>query len=191
MLSPDSPQHVITPEEFTAEAFAPYGEAMSLDATPRLPIDFYSGANAVHGPIRLDSDTPPEFLVFRVGKRGDNLRYLERHVEMTQTMIPLNGQPYVAVVAPPQVPLDNGFPVLDEVKAFIIPGDVSINLYRGTWHEPPFPSVDGQLFLITSHERLTRGLQCKVDENGELDQLDVEKRNPFHRTGQRVRVRLP
>ncbi|WP_169951214.1 ureidoglycolate lyase [Microbispora sp. H11081] len=191
MLSPDSPLHTIKPQEFTAEAFAPFGEAMSLDATPRLPIDFYSGKNAVHGPVRLDCDTTPEFLVFRVGQRGDSLRFLERHVEMTQTMIPLNGQPYVAVVAPPQVPLENGFPVLDEVKAFIIPGDVSINLYRGTWHEPPFPSVDGQLFLITSHERLTRGLQCKLDENGELDQFDVEKRSPFYRTGQRVRVQLP
>ena len=191
MSSSDSPQNVLTPQLVNPDDFSPFGKVLSLEATPRLPIDFYSGANAVHGPVRLDSDTPPEFLVFRVGLRGDNVKCLERHVEMTQTMIPLGGQSYVAVVAPPDVPLENGFPPLETVKAFIIPGDVAINLHRGTWHEPPFPSVNGQMFLITSHERLTRGLQCQLDENGELNKFDVEKRNPVYRTGQRIRVKLP
>ncbi len=110
---------------------------------------------------------------------------------MTQTMIPLGGQPYVAVVAEPGAPEENGFPVLDSIKAFHVPGDVSVNLFRGTWHEPPFPSVDRQMFLITSHERLTLGLQQPLDENGELNQLDVEKRSPQHRLGINVRVVLP
>ncbi|GGM81744.1 hypothetical protein GCM10010106_30490 [Thermopolyspora flexuosa] len=191
MSSLEIPEHLLTPQEVTAEDFAPFGEVMSLDATPRLPIDFYQGKNRVHGPVKLDSDTPPEFLVFRVGLRGDTVKNLERHVEMTQTMIPLGGQPYVAVVAPPDVPLVNGFPPLETVRAFIIPGDVCINLHRGTWHEPPFPSIDGQMFLITSHERLTKGLQQRLDENGELDMYDVEKRNPVYRVGQRIRVKLP
>lgn len=191
MSDPRNTLHTIVPQELTAEAFAPFGEVLSLDATPRLPINFYSGANAVHGPVRLESDTTPEFLVFRVGQRGEDLRYLERHVEMTQTMIPLGGQPYVAVVAEPGAPEENGFPVLDAIKAFHVPGDVSVNLFRGTWHEPPFPSVNGQMFLITSHERLTLGLQQPLDENGELNQYDVEKRSPKFRLGLNVRVVLP
>lgn len=191
MSAPDHLLHTIKVESLSAAEFAPYGEVMSIDATPRLPIDFYSGRNAVHGPVPIDADDTPEILVFRVGARGGNVRYLERHVEMTQAMIPLNGDRYVAVVAPPDAPEEDGFPVLDSVRAFSVPGDVSVSLHRGTWHEPPFPSVDGQLFLITSHRRLTTGLQCKLDENGELNQYDVEKRNPFHRTGKRVNVRLP
>ncbi|MGH3274001.1 MAG: ureidoglycolate lyase [Streptosporangiaceae bacterium] len=191
MAAPDNPLHTVKAETLTAAEFALYGEVMSLEATPKLPIDFYSGLNAVHGPVRIDADDTPEILVFRVGARGTNVRYLERHVEMTQAMIPLNGDSYVAVVAPPDAPEEDGFPVLDSIRAFVVPGDVSLSLHRGTWHEPPFPSVDGQLFLITSHRRLTQGLQCKLDENGELDQYDVEKRSPFYRTGKRVTISLP
>jgi ureidoglycolate lyase len=190
-MSTDGPLHRIKVQSLTAEDFAPYGQVMSLEATPRLPINFYSGLNAVHGPIPIDSDAMAELLVFRVGLRGNDIRYLERHVEMTQAMIPLNGNPYVAVVAPPDVPEEDGFPALDAIKAFVVPGDVSLSLHRGTWHEPPFPTIDGQLFLITSHERLTQGLQCRLDDNGELNQYDVEKRSPFYRTGKRVSVDLP
>ena len=53
---------------------------VSLDATPKLPINLYSGLNAVHGPVRIDSDKPAEFILFRVGYRGGDIRYLERHV---------------------------------------------------------------------------------------------------------------
>lgn len=183
--------HTIHPQPLTVEGFAPFGDVLSLEGTPRLPIDFYSGSNAVHGPVTLDSDERPEFLVFRVGVRGEDVRYLERHVGMTQTMISVDGKPYVAVVAPPHVPEVDGFPAFDHIRAFSVPGGVAVNLHRGTWHEPPFPSSDGQVFLITSHPRLTQGLQCPVDENGELNRFDVEKRSPVHRTRTRLRIALP
>lgn len=187
----DADVHVVVPEPVTAEAFAPFGEVVSLSTTPRLPIDLYNGANAIHGPMRLEVDEAPEFILFRVGLRGGAIRYLERHHGITQTFIPLGGDAFVSVVAPPDAPLVDGFPDFASVRAFLVPGDTVLNIRRGTWHEPPFPTRDGQLFFISSTPGVTGGLQSAVDANGEVHKLDVDKRNPVHRTGKRLRVELP
>lgn len=191
MTDVDLPVHTITPRELDAAAFAPFGEVLSLDSTPKLPIDLYSGINAVHGPVVLQADQTPEFILFRVGYRGGDVRYMERHVGMTQTFIPLNGDPYISLVARPDAPLVDGFPAFEEIEAFLVPGDVGLNIHRGTWHEPPFPTRDGQRFLITSQPDVTQGLQTKVDENGEVHLLDVDKRNPVYRTGKALRIAMP
>lgn len=187
----DSAVTTITPEPLTAQAFAPFGDVISLDSTPKLPIDLYNGLNAIHGPIVLQADETPEFILFRVGYRGGEVRYMERHHGMTQTFIPLNGDPYISVVAPPGAPMVDGFPDFASIRAFLVPGDVVLNIHRGTWHEPPFPTVDGQKFLITSTPGVTGGLQSAVDVNGEVHKLDVDKRNPVHRTGRRLQVAMP
>lgn len=191
MTASDTDVLTITPEPVTAEAFAPFGEVISLDATPRLPIDLYSGVNAIHGPVVLEADERPEFILFRVGYRGGDIRYMERHQGMTQTFIPLNGDPFVVAVAAPDAPLVDEFPDVSAIRAFLVPGDVSLNLRRGAWHEPPFPTKDGQKFLITSMPGVTVGLQSQVDDNGEVHKLDVDKRNPGYRTGKRLRVVMP
>jgi ureidoglycolate lyase len=187
----DAPVHTITPEPLTAEAFRPFGTVISLDATPKLPIDLYNGLNAIHGPVVLEADETPEFILFRVGYRGGEIRYMERHHGMTQTFIPLNGDPFVSVVAPPDAPLVDGFPDISAIRAFLVPGDVVLNIHRGTWHEPPFPTVDGQKFLITSTPGVTGGLQSAVNDNGEVHKLDVDKRNPVYRAGRRLQVAMP
>ncbi|WP_293781790.1 ureidoglycolate lyase [uncultured Aeromicrobium sp.] len=186
-----APVHTVVPQPLDAAAFAPFGHVISLEDTPRLPIDLYGGKNAVHGPVVLEADQTPEFILFRVGYRGGDVRYMERHVGMTQTFIPLNGDAYVSLVARPDAEMVDGFPAFEEIHAFLVPGDVALNIHRGTWHEPPFPTRDGQRFLITSQPDVTQGLQTQVDENGEVHLLDVDKRNPVYRTGRRLRVAMP
>jgi ureidoglycolate lyase len=189
---PERPDvHTIIPTPLQAADFSPYGEVISIAATPKLPIDLYSGKNAVHGPVVLQCDQRPEFIMFKVGYRGGDIRYMERHVGMTQTFIPLNGDPYVSVVAAPDAPMVDGFPDFAAIHAFLVPGDVVLNIHRGTWHEPPFPTKDGQLFLISSQPDVTKGLQTTTDENGEVQLLDVDKRNPVYRTGRALRVEMP
>lgn len=183
----------ITVEELDAEAFAPFGEVMSTEALPKLPIDFYGGANSIHGPVKLDCDpsVEPEFVLMRSAVRPLELRYLERHVRITQTFIPLGGIPYVFAAAPADAPEERGFPVPESLRAFLVPGDVALNSWRGTWHEPAFPLQRGQLCLISSHADLTRGLQKGLNEDGELNELDVEKRSPAHRLDLRITLGLP
>lgn len=187
----ESESMTIDPIPVEGQDFSPFGEVISLETTPRLPIDLYSGRNAVHGPVVLESDETPEFILFRVGHRGGEIRYLERHGGMTQTFIPLGGDPFVCVVAAPDAPLVDGFPDPDHVRAFAVPGNVCVNLRRGTWHEPPFPTRDGQMFLISSQPSVTRGLQTSPNQDGEVHLMDVDKRNTRHRTGRVLTVRMP
>lgn len=185
--------HRVRIEEYSPEAVAPLGDVLSADALPKLPINNYSGANSIHGPVILDVDKEiePEFIVMRSQVRPFEMRYLERHVRITQTFIPLEGKPYVLIGARPDAQLENGFPVPEEIRAVLVPGHVGVNLHRGTWHEPAYPLHEDQMVIITSHAELTKGLQQSVDQRGELPGYDVDKRSPLTRLGLRVTFNLP
>ncbi len=115
--------------------------------------------------------------------------YLERHHNITQTFIPLGGDTIIAAVARPDAPLVDGVPDLDEVHAFIVPGTMAVNLHLGTWHEVPFPTVEGQTTLLTSHSGVTTGW-ASLDASGEIDrpESDEEKRDILERTGVRLMI---
>jgi ureidoglycolate lyase len=117
--------------------------------------------------------------------------YLERHFMLTQTFIPLGGNPMVMVVARPEARLENEIPAPDEVHAFLVPGDAAVNIHRGTWHEPPFPLVDGTLVLMTNHRTLMDGLASRPDEHNELQKPDLDKRNVAERAKLVLKIELP
>ena len=103
--------------------------------------------------------------------------FLERHLQLTQTFIPIGGDALVTIVAPPDADFEaNGLPSYADTKAFIVPGDAAIQLHRGTWHENPFPLRDNQWFLVTSHAALTRGHQKNPAQGLETLPLDLERR---------------
>lgn len=176
---------------FDPDRFDPYGEVIDATTTPPLSNNLYQGANRTHGPVRIDSDHPVELLVLRGSIRPFRVRYLERHVEITQTFIPLGGDPYIFVCAKPDATLQGGFPRLQEIQAFMVDGATGVNIHRGTWHEPAFPLVDGSMCVLSSHDNLTRGLRSTPDENGEINRLDVDKRNANHRVGAEIVLELP
>jgi len=103
--------------------------------------------------------------------------FLERHQQITQAFIPMNGDGFVTIVAPPDCGFEtNGLPRFDQTKAFFVPGNMAIQIHRGTWHENPFPIKDGQWFLVTSHAALTRGHQKNPQVGLEALPLDLERR---------------
>jgi ureidoglycolate hydrolase len=63
---------------------------------------------------------------------------LNRHHTATQALIPLDGAPAVVLVAPPDVDFSSP-DHLDSLRAFVITGDMGINLALGTWHWGPYP----------------------------------------------------
>lgn len=82
------------------------------------------------------------------------------------------------VVAPPERREEaNGLPALDATRAFLVPGDVAVQVHRSTWHENPFPLVHGTRMLVTSHAALTRAHQrgAAVSHLSALP-LDLERR---------------
>tara|TARA_B100000686_G_C16533267_1_gene833467 strand:+ start:78 stop:665 length:588 start_codon:yes stop_codon:yes gene_type:complete len=176
-------------EPLTSEAFAPFGDVLSVEGRERLPINLYPGVDV----FRADFHTnrPMEWLLTRNDVRDFSVLYLERHMELTQAFISLGGNPFVQVVAAPDARLENGVPAFEEVRAFMVPGDVATNMHPGTWHEPPFGLIDGQVFLYTSHADLTEGLGASTDAKGSIGEKDVDKRSIKEYGGYELRIALP
>jgi len=183
--------HTIMAEPLTQEAFAAFGQVIALDMLPTLPIDWYRGANRVMGPVTVEADVPIEYLLMRSSVRPLRMRYFERHLQLTQAFIPLDGSPFVFLAARPNAETANGFPIIEEIRAFLSPGRAAVSIHRGTWHEPAFPLVEGQLTLISSHRELTQGLVTEPDENGEVLGFDLDKRSLEQRLGASVSIVLP
>ena len=82
-------------------------------------------------------------------------------------------------------------PALDEVRAFVLPGDAAAMMHRGTWHEAPFALRDGGIFFVISQQPLNRSVRADRDGNGEIANAPiVERRNVTLRTGIELRIRL-
>ena len=133
----------ITAEPLTSDSFATCGDVLAASGEP-LP-HVYGDTMDVYQPGTHECDVETEFIVMRYRLREPRVLFLERHQQITQTFIPLNGNPFVLTVAPPDAPLENGLPVLDSLRAFVVPGDVGAKAHRGTWHEVPLPLVDNSL----------------------------------------------
>jgi ureidoglycolate lyase len=177
-------------ELVTPEAFAPYGVVLTPEAHERLPIEVYGNSvDCFREPI--ESDQPLEYLITTLRFRGYEVRFLERHMELTQTFIPMGGASYVLVVAEPDCPEEDGIPALSSIRAFLASGDTALQIHRGAWHEIPFPLSHEQLVLTLSHQSLTAGLISNLDENREIGKLDVEKRNVRDRAGFQLLLELP
>lgn len=167
---------LLTAEPLTPEAFAPFGVVLTPQGHDRLPINTYGDRLDIYREP-FESDQPIEWFIVQAWLREMRVLYLERHNEITQAFVPLGGNPFVTVVAPPGVHEEDGVPALDAVRAFVVPGNVGIQLHRSTWHENPLPLVDGQVILVSSHQSLTRGQQANPDKRLDIYALDVEKRN--------------
>ncbi len=181
----------VVPRPLTLEAFEPYGEVISAAGRESLGYDLYGERDDNFVAGSLESEHPLEVLLTRQHIREYRINFLERHFEIAQAFIPLGGNPYLCVVADRDAPLENGFPDLDAVKAFFVPGDTGLTLHRGTWHEPPFPLASGATMVVTSHRALTEALGSTPDEQGEIHVGDVDKRHLTNRTGVELRIQLP
>ena len=61
--------------------------------------DFYKGAVKMSYPAQFSSDSPVEITLASIDVRPGELRYLERHIQHTQALLPLSGKPYIAVMS--------------------------------------------------------------------------------------------
>lgn len=177
-------------EQVSRAAFAPFGELLSPHGVEQLQRHVYEGKIQSYRPGSFESDRPVEWVVSRLGIRSYTVVYLERHFMFTQTFIPLGGNPMIMVVARPEARLENEIPAPDEVRAFLVPGDAAVNIHRGTWHEPPYPVVEGSLVLMTNHQVLNESLASRPDDNRELQKPDLDKRNVAERAGLLLKLEL-
>ena len=113
------------------EAFAPFGEVIEAceDGTLFGPQD-----------ARLDlSGGIPRFYIMRLPRRGLIFRQITRHRRVTQCLASVGGKPWFLAVAPPK-DLDDpeAEPRHEDIRGFLVPGNVAVKLHKGTWHAGPF-----------------------------------------------------
>jgi len=124
----------------TREAFAPFGELIAPieDGVPFGPED---------AQLELSLGTP-RLYIMRLTKKGRVFTQITRHRGVTQCLAALEGKSWLMAVAPPKNLEDpNAEPALEDIAAFVVPGNVAVKLHRGTWHAGPFFEDDEINFI--------------------------------------------
>ena len=127
-------------EVLTPEAFAPFGCVMPPleDGVPFGPRD---------AQLYLGGGTP-RFYTMRIPGRGYTVTHITRHRQVTQALAAVGGMPWVMAVAPPlMLEHADAEPALEDIRAFLIPGDVAVMLNRGTWHAGPLFEGESACFF--------------------------------------------
>ena len=167
-------------ETLTPEAFAPFGVVLTEEGRKRLPINTYGDKLDLYRES-FASDQPIEWFIVKANPRWNDVLFLERHQQLTQTFIPIGGKGFFTVVARPEAKEEGGVPALDELHAFYVPGDAAIQLHRSTWHENPMPEKSDTRLVVTSHANLTLAHQQNPDPKLASLPLDLERR--WYRAG--------
>jgi len=115
-------------EWVTPENFQRYGQLI-------LPSQDGKAYDAEDAQLNLQNGTP-RFYIMRLQRRGRKFHTITRHIKCTQCLGSLKGKDWLIAVAPPNNDVDT--PVIEEMKAFRIPGNCFIKLEVGTWHAGPY-----------------------------------------------------
>lgn len=117
----------------TAAAFAPFGEVIEVGGRiPRLINDGTCERYDDLAPVDVSADAGrPLINVFKAEPRKlpFTVRSLERHPLSSQAFYPLDGTPFLVVVAHP-----GEGPWAQRIRAFRATGDQGVSYRRNTWH---------------------------------------------------------
>jgi len=163
----------LTPEPASAEALAAFGSIIgSASGAKAVAVDFYQGAVKMSYPARFECDHPVEITLASLDPRPGEVRYLERHAQHTQAFIPLDGKPFIAVMAPPS---EGALPDLAKVRAFYFDGSAGFAMRRGTWHEFPFAIEPASEIVVILSSQTGYDLKAKDAVTQEAHGPDLEK----------------
>ncbi len=117
-------------EPLTDESFLPFGVVLRAleDGTP------FTAEEAA-----LDvSEGTPRFYLMTLRDKPLQFTRITRHLHTTQTLMSVGGDTWYIAVAPAGDLSEDGFPLLEDIRAFAVPGDVAITMKKGTWHSGPY-----------------------------------------------------
>ena len=124
---------ILKPAALTAEAFAPFGDVIEIRG--RQPRWINEGTcerfDDVAQPDVLAAGGRPAISIFRAAARQlpFHVKVLERHPLSSQAFIPLDGLPFLVVVAEP-----GDAPLSGRIHAYRSSGTQGVNYRRNTWH---------------------------------------------------------
>jgi ureidoglycolate lyase len=142
----------LTPMELTPAAFAPFGTVVP-------PMEDGTLFGPQDAALHFGTGTP-RFYAMRLPNRGLVVSRITQHRAVTQVLASAGGLPWLIVVAPPT----DVEPVLEDIRAFMVPGDAAVMLSRGTWHAGPlFEMAEASFFnLELSDTNVTDHWNCDL-----------------------------
>ena len=149
----DSPaQRSIRAQDLTDEAFAPYGDIIK----PRISGEQFDRAYS-YDPSKENTHVKlvmtngePTLRIMHQRLRGLTFSKMARHRRVSQRLGSLQGKEWFMAVATPTN--NDSQPRLEDIAAFLIPGDRIIKLHVGTWHAGPHFKHEECLFLNLENE---------------------------------------
>ncbi|MFC0667186.1 ureidoglycolate lyase [Azotobacter chroococcum] len=155
-------------EPLSKAAFAPFGEVIETEGSDYFMINNGS-TRRYHALAQVQTSAPEDraivsIFVARTLPMPLTIRMLERHPLGSQAFVPLRGNPFLIVVAPP-----GDAPRPEQVRAFLGNGRQGINYQRGVWHHPVLALTDDDEFLVI--DRSGTGANCDEHFFGEDERL--------------------
>ena len=172
-MTDNSPEvRSLTVKKATPESLSDYGQILGHDPNiAPMPIDFYGGAVKVHRVVDFVSDD-------RYTQESETRTDTTKYFKHTQTFIPLDGAPFVVVMAPPN---DDDMADLDKVEAFLFDGSAGFTMKLGTWHEFPFAVEDDTNIIVVLRREATDGLIRDNVIQDEARSPDLDKKDLLQR----------
>jgi ureidoglycolate lyase len=113
----------------TAEAFAPFGLLLPRPALGQPRLELYGELANLRATAKARltlATAPPRMLPLTAAE-------MERHIQSTQTFVPIDCASYLVMVAPHGA---DDRPDSTGMRAFRVPGDVGVHYFANTWHHP-------------------------------------------------------
>jgi ureidoglycolate lyase len=192
MSTPSVPRvHRLRVVDATAERLAGYGILVGTEVPePRLCIPFYEGTVVEGNSLPFSCEGQAVLRTARVHPRDNEVRWLERHLCMTQLFVGLGDKPFVMVLARPTHDRGAALPGAEDLAAFRLRAGHGVLLHLGAWHDFPM-ACEGPVTILTVSSAEVIEALASTRSPREMDRADVFKIDVRARLGVRLEVELP
>lgn len=167
----------------TRENVAAYGEFIGTDVpNAGLGIPFYKGTVEEGHNLPFVCNGKAVVRTARIHPRPGDIRWMERHLRMTQLFVGLGDASMAIVLGKPNHHHAKNAPDHEDIVVFIFPPGHGIMIHAGTWHDFPMAVEDPVTVLTMNSEEIVEALISQA-EPGEMDRGDVYKIAYAERTG--------
>lgn len=150
----------------SVQAFAPFGDV--IDTEDRAWRWINEGTSQRFDDLAridvLEAGGRPQISIFRASPQSlpFDVRSLERHPLSSQSFYPLDGRPFLIIVAE-----SGSAPMAQRIRAFMSSGQQGVNYHRNTWHHSLIALGETSNFLVVD--------RAGPEENCEEIQLGAER----------------